>query len=65
MAKYTAELAALGESTGSLTAEREHITTELSESSERLADERTSACTGEGGGRKPAAAGQAARELRH
>ena len=41
MAKYTAELAALGESTGSLTAEREHITTELSEKQlQRLADEK-------------------------
>ena len=41
MAKYTAELAALGESTGSLTAERERITTELSDKQlQRLADEK-------------------------
>ena len=41
MVRYTAELAALGESTGSLTAEREKITGELSEKQmQRLADEK-------------------------
>ena len=41
MVRYTEELAALGESTGSLTAEREKITGELSEKQmQRLADEK-------------------------